>query len=159
MKRISLLLTASLLFLSGSANAQTTKSSGEEVAISQVAREYFDAWNTGNVEKMKTVLHPKARLFMPGTDNKDLVAQTPEQLYKNFKSNIRYTRDMPPRPKGTLKIERIDVTGDAATARVEMDYSGFKVIHQFSLMRFADGWKIVSRVSCVDLPQTQAKLE
>ena len=100
MKRVSLLLTGTLLqCLSGSARAQGIKSSGDEASISQVAREYFDASNTGNVEKMKTVLHPTARLFMPGRDNKDLVAQTPEDLYKNFRSNVRYTRVMPPRPE------------------------------------------------------------
>ena len=160
MKRVALLSTVALvLCLSVHVQAQGSRSSGDEAAISQVARKYFDAWNTGDVEKMKTVLHPKARLFMPGRDNKDLVAQTPEQLYNNFKSNVRYTRDMPPRPEGNLKIERIDVTGNAATTRVEIDYSGFKVIHQFSLMSFGDGWRIVSRVSSVDPPQTQAKLQ
>ncbi len=149
MKRGGLLLTAALLLcLPGCAYAQGSKPSRDEGEIWQVARDYFDAWGSSGIEQMKTVLHPKARLFLPGSVKTDLVAQTPSQLYANFRSNARHTRGIPPMPEGSLKIERIDVIGDAAAVRLEIDYPTSKVTHQFSLIKFVDGWKIVSRVSC-----------
>ena len=150
------MLTAALLLcLPGYAHAQGGKPSGDEGEIRQVAKDYFDAWESSSVERMKTVLHPKARLFLggPGT----VVAQTPSQLYANFRSNARHTRGIPPMPGGSLKIERIDVIGDAAAVMLEIEYPTSKVSEQLSLVKLADGWKIVSRVSSIREKQSRAK--
>jgi Putative lumazine-binding len=149
MKRLGLLITAALLLcLPTYVRAQGSKPSGDEAEIWQVGRDYFDAWENSSIERMKTILHPKARLFLGSKT--DLVAQTPSQLYANFKSNARQKNSIPSRVKGSWKVENIEVIGDVAAMRLEINYPTLKVTHQFSLMKFVDGWKIVSRVTFVD---------
>jgi hypothetical protein len=158
MKRGFLLIAAALLFgLPGHLYAQGSKPSGDEGEIWQVGRDYLDALETNSIEKMKLVLHPKARLFF-GLSKADVVAQTPAQLYANFKSNTRQKYGIPAIAKGAWKIENIGVTGRVAAMKLEIDYSTMKVTHQFSLMKFENGWRIVSRVTSVEPDQAQAKL-
>lgn len=158
MKRVGLLLTAALLLcLPASAHAQEADQSGNEADIRQVVRDYFDAWGSSSVEKMKKVLHPRARLFLAARGT-ELVAQTPSQLYANFRSNARHVRGIPQMPEGSLKIERLDIIGEAAAVKLEVDYPASKVTEQLSLMKFADGWKIVSRISTVRLEPPRAGL-
>jgi len=150
----ALLLTFSILTF---AQKPETGSVRGESEVEQLVREYFAAWQSSNVEKMKRVLHPKAKLFLP-THNNTLVAQTPSQLYANFRSNDRHTRGVPP-IEGALRITRTDVTGEAASVKLEVEYPTSNVVEHLSLMKFKDGWKIVSRVSSVKLEPARAKLD
>lgn len=159
MKRVSLLLTAALLLcLPAPARAQRVDQSGDGASIRQVVQVYVDARESSSVEQMKKVLHPRARLFLEARGT-ELAAQTPSQLYAIFRSNARHVRSAPPMPEGRLKIERIDITDGIAAVKLEIDYPTSKITEQLSLLKFADGWKIVSRISIARPELTQAKLK
>lgn len=152
------LITALMLCLPMLAHAQKDELSGEESTIRQIVQDYSDSWESGDIGKMRRVLHPQARLFLESRKSA-LVAQTPSQLYAIFKSNARHLRGIPPTPAGHLKIARIDVTGEIAAVKLEKDYPNSKVTEHLSLMKFEDGWKIVGRVLDVKLEQSQPKFE
>jgi ketosteroid isomerase-like protein len=51
-----------------------------------------------------------------------------------------------PLPKVEAKFTNVDVTGNAATVRLELSKDGKHVFTDYlALYRFADGWKIVSK--------------
>ena len=51
-----------------------------------------------------------------------------------------------PAPEISHEFTAVDVTGDAATVRLELRRGGKHVFTDYlSLYRFADGWKIVSK--------------
>jgi hypothetical protein len=154
MNKLTLMIAIALLFLPGLVQAQQRSASEDEAALSQLGRDYYEAWESNSIEKMKKILHPKARLFLAGSKN-DLVAQTPDHLYAAFKSNGRQNYGSPVRPKGSIHISRPQIIGNVATMQLEMAYPSLKVTHQFSLMKFAEGWKVVSRVTAVE-PQQEA---
>ena len=155
MKKRTLVVLAALLCLPLFGYAQGNRTPGEENIIRQVVRDYVDAWETRDVEKMKQVLHPRARLFLDAKKN-DLAAQSPSQLYAALKSN--HHSGMPPMPNGNLNIQSVDVTDGIAVVKVEIDYPRSKITQQLSLMKFESGWKIVSRVLAVNVETSQASL-
>jgi hypothetical protein len=47
----------------------------------------------------------------------------------------------------SCRIVQLDVTGAAAAAKIEIDRDGLRLYTDYlSLLRFADGWKIVAKV-------------
>jgi hypothetical protein len=48
--------------------------------------------------------------------------------------------------KGDLKITEVDITGNAASVKVVEVYEKSKYTDYLSLLKFADGWKIVKKI-------------
>ena len=158
MRKACLLLMPVILVTLPLANARADERSEDETAIRRVVSDYAAAWRNANVEAMKRVLHPQARLFLPPTGKTNLVAQTPAELYANFKSRPRQESDMLPRWDAGMSIERLDVTGDVASVKIKVNSRGSEIVEHLSLMKFADGWKIVCRVMSVWIEGGQPKV-
>ncbi|HEX8772933.1 MAG TPA: nuclear transport factor 2 family protein [Pyrinomonadaceae bacterium] len=140
MSRIHLLLMTSLLLITP-ALAQESAKVSDEAAIRGVIQYYFDGISKDDVESMKKAFHPKAKYFVIRYGGLEEVSQ--ERVYLNMKDNARRQAGKDTAPK---RIVSIDLTGDAAIAKVEMDYSNGRFTEYLSLVKFDDGWKIVSKV-------------
>jgi ketosteroid isomerase-like protein len=137
--------------------AEAREGSEDENAIRQVVSDYVAACRNANVEAMRKVLHPQAKLFLPSTGKTHLIVQTPSELYKNFNSKPRQESDMLPMRDAGLSVERLDVTGEVASVKIKVNSRGSEIIEHLSLMKFADGWKIVCRVMSVWIEGGQPK--
>ena len=139
MKRL-LFLTAALWLLAG-ANAfgQTTKPDSEETAVRQAVQSYLRGLKFNDVESLKKAFWPEAKLFFVKNDGR-LGQLTQSQWYEGFAASAGKEE------KGDLKITDVDITGNAASVKVEEDYPGSVYIDYLSLLKFNGEWKIVNKI-------------
>ena len=145
--------------------AQGPDRARDEAAIRQIVQYYFDAMKNDDAESLKKAFHPKAKWLNAG-DKGYLWEISQERVAANLQSNAR--RHMPT-VNATTKILAIDITGGVATAKIETEnltnappealpklaYKGARITEYLSLIKFDDGWKIVSRIySSEQLPAT-----
>ena len=143
MKKTYFLLTATLLLLlPASVPARQSGDAEEDAAVRQVVNYYLKGITDGDVESMKKAFHPKAKYLSMRYGDLDEIPL--EQVYRNMRDNAHRQVGKDPSPK---RIVSVDVRGLAATAKVEMDYSNGRLTEYLSLVKFNDGWKIVSKVS------------
>jgi hypothetical protein len=167
MRTKNLLLAATLLIsLPLLVLAQEPDRARDEAAIRQIVQYYFDAMKNDDAESLKKAFHPKAKWLNAG-DKGYLWEISQERVTANLQSNVR--RHMPTL-NATMRIVAIDITGGVASAKIETEYlinappeimpklayKGAKTAEYLSLIKFDDGWKIVSRISSGE--QTPATL-
>jgi hypothetical protein len=169
MRTKNLLLAATLLVgLPLLVLAQKPDTARDEASIRQVVQYYFDAVKNDDAESLSRAFHPKAKWFNAG-DKGYLWEISQERVAANLKSNAR--RHMP-KSNAAMKIVTIDITGGVASAKIETEYSisgppellsklattGGKVTEYLSLIKFDDGWKIVSRIYSGERTSATAQL-
>lgn len=160
MRRLQFLTIVFLLALPVSAAAQENAASSD-AAIRQLIQYYFEGWRNYDAASIRKAYHREARLFYKPTNATSLEDTTGRRLSDHFE---HYGR----RKTAEVVLQRIlsiDVTGDAASVKVEIEYpdswlSGGKVsllkpapglveTRYLSLIKFDDGWRIVSDVYTV----------
>ena len=136
--------------------AQGPDRARDEGAIRQVVQYYFDAMKNNDAESLKKAFHPKAKWLNAG-DKGYLWEISQKRVAANLQSNARRHT---PTVNATTKILSIDITGGVATAKIETEnltnappeilpklaYKGARITEYLSLIKFDDGWKIVSRI-------------
>ncbi len=111
----------------------------DRAAIEAVLRTYLRVMDEQSETSIARAFHPSA-LLMSVTRAGELNALTQAAWWQRIS-----------RP-GVGKVERastircIDVVGPAAMARVDVARAGSSSTDFFTLLRFADGWKIVNKV-------------
>ena len=170
MRTKSLLLAATVLIsLPLLVLAQGPDRAGDETAIRQIVQYYFDAIKNNDAESLKKAFHPKAKWLNAG-DTGHLWEISQERVAANLQSNAR--RHMP-KPNATVKIVAIDITGGVASAKIETEYltnappeimpklayRGARITEYLSLIKFDDGWKIVSRISSGEQAPATAQMQ
>jgi hypothetical protein len=153
MYKTLMLIATLVLCLPALAHAQGTNPA-DEAAVRQAVEHYFAGWKNSDPLSMKRAFHPKARFFLlrEGT----LVEYPVESVYTAMRKNKRYHL---PVKDVLLKILAVEVTGDLASVKLELEYpptkgsekEGARInsatsVEQLSLLRFQDGWRIVSKV-------------
>ena len=170
MRTKNLLLAAMLLIsLPLLVLAQGPDRARDEAAVRQIIQYYFDAMKNDDAESLKKAFHPKAKWLNAG-DTGHLWEISQERVAASLQSNAR--RHMP-KPNATVKIVVIDITGGVASAKIETEYltnappelmpklayKSAKVTEYLSLIKFVDGWKIVSRISSGEQTPATAQLQ
>ena len=170
MRTKNLLLAATLLIsLPLLVLAQGPDRAGDEAAIRQIVQYYFDAMKNNDAESLKKAFHPKAKWLNAG-DKGYLREISQERVAANLQSNAR--RHMP-KLNATMKIVAIDITGGVASAKTETEYltggppevmpklgyKGAKLTEYLSLIKFADGWKIIIRIYSGEQTPATAQLQ
>ena len=170
MRTKNLLLAATLLIgLPLLVVAQETDKAKDESAIRQIVQYYVDAIKNDDAESLKKASHPKAKWLNAG-DKGYLWEISQERVAANLQSNAR--RGMG-KMNATTKIVAIDITGGVASAKIETEilttgppemlpklaYKGGKLTEYLSLIKFDDGWKIVSRISWSERTPATAQLQ
>ena len=138
MKKVILsaaLLAAASLAVLPFARAQNA----EEAAVRAAIEHYFRAHATGLGEHHRKVFHPEAKLFF--INDGKFTQRTSEE----------YIAGSPGKPAADeaqrkRTVEMIDITGDAAVAKLVLDYPNAKLTDYMSLLKIDGEWKIVNKV-------------
>lgn len=137
--RKTLLGVAALLVLATTrANAQAPKNA-EEAAVREAVNHYLMAHASGSGEHIKMVFHPELKMFFVRDGQ---FMQRPAADY------IAGFSGKPAADEAQRKrwIEMVDVTGNAAIAKVVLDYPTAKLTDYFTLLKIDGQWKIMNKI-------------
>lgn len=141
MKRLSFILAIICISLASFSQGQDEK----EAIIKVIDASYVQGiQNRKNVENIEKGFHPGFNLL--GVDNQDNLTKYP--IY-TWSANIGRAVEAGQMPETTTtaKYPMIDITGNAAIAKVELYRDGKQIFTDYlSLYKFDDGWKIVSKI-------------
>ena len=116
----------------------------EEAAVRAVVELYLRAHATGDGAYVQQAFHPE--LKMVGVRNDSVLVRSAEQYWRGFSG--RPAADEAQRRRWIASIE---VFGQAATARVVLDYPQLTYVDFFTLLKVDGRWTIVSKVWTVVL--------
>ena len=115
------------------------QSAADEAAVRSAVEAYLEAHATGSAEGLRPVFHRVANLYFVRADT---LAQRPGQVYLDgFDGN-----PAPDEAQRRRWISMVDVTGDAAVARVVLDYPTVTITDYFALLRIEGRWRIVNKI-------------
>lgn len=137
---------AAIIVMTFFATSVFSQAEGEKIAIRKVINEsYVEAiQNRKNIENIEKGFHPGFNLL--GIDNQDNLTKLP--IYTWY-ANISKAVDAGQLPEleSSARYPMIDITGNAAVAKVELFRGGKQIFTDYlSLYKFDDGWKIVSKI-------------
>jgi hypothetical protein len=123
--------------------AQAPSAGAEDAAVRAAIEHYFRGHATGDGANHRRVFHPESKLFFM-RDGK-FASRTSEEY-------IAGSRGTPPADEAQRKrtIEWIDVTGDAAVAKLRLDYPEVTFTDYMSLLKIDGEWKIVNKTFYAD---------
>lgn len=134
----SLLLLAALT-IAAPALAQEKDEAGARAAVNH----YLAGHATGSPDEFRAAFHPKAMLYW----NKDgAFAERTSADYIAGASG----KPAPDETQRRRAIESLDVTGNAAMAKVVLDYPSVKFTDYLSLVKADGEWRIVNKIFNVE---------
>ena len=111
-----------------------------DLAAARVPLEnYIQGHATGNGDFMRKAFHPDAKV-MSFRDGK-LASMTAEEFASRF--NGKPAADEAQRKR---RIEAVEITGNAGSAKIVLDYPTVTYTDYMSLLKVGDEWKIVNKV-------------
>lgn len=134
----SLLLLAALT-IAAPAFAQEKDEAGARAAVDH----YLAGHATGSPDEFRAAFHPKAMLYW----NRDgAFAERTSADYIAGASG----KPAPDEARRRRAIESLDVTGNAAMAKVVLDYPSVKFTDYLSLVKAGGEWRIVNKIFNVE---------
>lgn len=113
-------------------------SSDEEVAVRAAVQHYLDGHATGDGSHHAQVFHPEARLFF--IRDGQLATLTSAEYIARFDG--KPAEDEAQRKRW---IESVDIAGNAAIAKVILDYPNGRFVDYMSMLKIDGTWKIVNK--------------
>ena len=141
MKRLSFSLIIICISLVSFSQAQNEKEAIKKIIDASYVQ---GIQNKKNVENIEKGFHPGFNLL--GIDNQGNLTKYP--IY-TWEANVKraVAAGQVPSVLTTAKYPMIDISGNAAIARVELYREGKQIFTDYlSLYKFADGWKIVGKI-------------
>ena len=111
----------------------------EEAAVRAALEHYLLGHATGDGSHFEVVFHPEAKLFWM----RDGVLNTRTSAEYIANSSGAAAEDETQRRRA---ITMVDVTGDAAVAKIELDYPDALITDYMSLLKIDGEWKIVNKI-------------
>lgn len=133
------LLALSLVAMLSAASLAAQAKSPEDAAVRKaIENHYFKAQSTGDGSHLKGMFIDEGRMMWVA-DNK-LQMRTSADYIGGF-------RGQPPADEAKRKrrVVMVDVTGDAAIAKVELDFPDVTFTDYFSMLKIGGEWKIVNK--------------
>lgn len=129
---LALLLTAVPLFAAG------PSAGAEDAAVRAALEHYFRGHATGDGAHFRKVFHPESKLFFM---REGKFSQRTSEEY------ISGAKGTPPADEAQRKrtIDWIDVAGDAAVAKITLDYPEVVFTDYMSLLKVDGEWRIVNK--------------
>ena len=114
------------------------QSAADEAAVRAAVDAYLHAHATGSAERLRPVFHPVANLFFVRADT---LAQRSGAAYLDGFDGTPAADEA----QRKRSIEMIDITGNAAVAKVVLDYPQARFTDYMSLLKVDGEWKIVNK--------------
>lgn len=131
-----------LALLAFAAPGISQETADEEAAVRAALQHYLLGHATGDGAHHEMVFHPEAKLFWmrDGT--------------LNTRTSAEYIANAPGKPADDedqrhRAITMVDVTGDAAVAKIVLDYPDALITDYMSLLKIDGEWKIVNKIFTV----------
>ena len=117
----------------------SAQQSSEEAAVRKPLEAYLQGHATGDARYMRQAFLPTAHV--EGIRDGKLLSWTADEYIAGFKGS-------PPADEGQRKrwIDSIDISGNAAMARVTLDYPSGTFTDYFVLLKVDGEWKIANKV-------------
>lgn len=133
MKPALLLSLVLLATLPAAAQAQP-----EIEAVMVPLNAYLEGHATGSGDAMRRAFHPEAKLFWIAGDTLSIL--TSEQYIARMSGS-----PAPDEADRRRHIASIDITGDVAVAKIELDYPTVFFTDYMTLVRIGGEWKIINK--------------
>ncbi len=127
-----------LLFLFLLASFTTATAQTDHEAIVQTLNYYLDGGTNNDFATLKKAFHESATMqFIDGEGN-----------HQSVNAIAFFEGGMKPGPKQDrqTRITSIEVNGNAASARLEIDYPTFRFVDFMNLLKIDGEWKVVSKI-------------
>jgi len=134
---MSLLLTALLL------QCPAMTSSPEQKAVEVPIMAYFRYHQTGDPNGLKEGFHPEALLQMVKDGKRVVLTQAEWQKIAADKKAKNGDKKL---PEVNCKIESLEIAGEAAVAKLIVEFPTYKYVDYVHLLKLNEGWKIVDKV-------------
>jgi hypothetical protein len=134
-----LCLLVAVVFLTASGSAQADEKEGVRVPLNA----YIKGHATGDAEHFKKAFHTEGDLIF---------IRDGKFSTRSFADYIAGTSGKPAADESARRrtIESIDVAGNAASAKIILDYPNVRFVDYMSLLKINGEWKIVSKVFYVE---------
>jgi hypothetical protein len=137
MKRMGTVIAISAVC--AAAAAWQSAPSREEAGVRAALNHYIQGHATGDGAHFAQAFHPDAKLFWIGTDGQ-LMQRTSADYIKGAAG-----KPAADEAKRKRTIESINITGNAAVAKVVLDYPTVKFTDYMSMLKVGTEWKIVNK--------------
>jgi hypothetical protein len=139
MMRSKILLAAALAAVVTTVTAAAIAPSANEAEVRAAMEHYLLGHATGDGAHYKMVFHPESKLYF----NRDGKFST--------RTSQEYIAGAPGKPAADeaqrkRRIVMVDVTGDAAIAKVELDYPNALLTDYFTLLKVDGKWMIMNKI-------------
>jgi hypothetical protein len=136
-------LAAAFFVLAATTPALAQDASSEEDAVRAALQHYLLGHATGDGAHHAMVFHPVSNLFWIRGDT------------LNTRTSADYIAGAPGSPaadedRRRREITMVDVTGDAAVAKIVLDYPDAILTDYMSLLKIDGEWKIVNKIFTVE---------
>lgn len=131
-------ILAAALVLGGAAIAGAQQTSAD-AAVRQPLELYLKGHATGNGDFWRQAFHPSARI--EGMRDGKLVSRSLDEFVA-----VATGKPADDEAQRKRRIVSVDVTDDAASAKIELDYPKVRFTDYFTLLKVDGTWKIMSKV-------------
>jgi hypothetical protein len=139
--RATPLLIASAAALLASSAADLSARWADEAAVRQTVQHYFDGGKNRDSVALRKAFHPEARMLF-AKDGKLVVVPISEYIARVAKDQLK-----PGEVDSTKRrVTSVDVTGDAAIARLELERPNALLTDYMSLIKVDGRWVIVNKI-------------
>jgi len=118
----------------------------DEAAVRAALEHYIQGHATGDGAHMRLAFHPQARLFWSSADtlatrtSEEYIARMPGKAAADEGTGVRKRR-----------IDRVDVTGNAAIGKIILDYPDAYIVDYMSLLKTNGQWKIINKIFMTEM--------
>jgi len=120
-------------------SAPNSEASTKDAMVRVPLENYLKGHATGDGEYMRKAFHANARIM--GIRESKLTVWTVEEYVRLFPGKAD-----PEEPKRKRRIKSVEVTGDAAIAKLVFDYPQSAITDYMLLLRIDGEWKIVDKI-------------
>jgi hypothetical protein len=113
---------------------------GDEAAVRATLEHYLQGHATGDGAHFRLAFHPEAKLFWVGSDGA-LMQRTSADYAAGASGS-----PAPDEARRRRRVVSIDITGTAASAKIELDYPQVLLVDYMSLLKVDGRWVIVNKI-------------
>jgi len=125
------------------AQADAPATHPQRAAVEKPIQAYFRYHRTGDPKGLAEAFHPEALLQWSKDGARQVLTQPAWQ--KSAVDKLAQAEGKA-RPEVRCEIAWLEITGDAAVAKIILDYPTFRFIDYMHLIRLTEGWKIVDKI-------------